>query len=372
MNDLDQLRQLRAEIPYPERSRLARGRSRLLSEAGRTPRPAFARGRRGAIVLPAVAVVAGIVAGVAGYGLTAGSHPAAAPAAPKAAPTATAAPQRATLAARVLRAASAAAGRAPVMAEPSPGQWIYSKTVQYQYPQGTSADEEWTTFDGGKTAYQQGGQLVVHTSPVTPPDGNNGDPLAAFGADITPKTAYDALAALPKDPSALLAAVDKAAAAIGAANLAAGTPVAGQMPKTRSQLEFDYLALLLWNAAGGVGGPPKAEAVVFRAMAALPGVTVQQGITDAAGAPAIGVSADGYDQLLLGPVSYQVIGLRQLSTGIGPKTPADPKVLAQLPKAERQRIERALKRLPPLPRTGAVIFSMAYAQVSQVRGPGLR
>ena len=76
---------------------------------------------------------------------------------------------------------------------------------------------------------------------------------------------------------------------------------------------------------------------MFRAMATLPGVTVKQGITDAAGAQATGVSADGYDQLLLDPVSYQVIGLLQLSTGTVPKP----------------------------------ILSLAYAQVSEVSGPGI-
>ena len=375
MNDLDQLRRLRAEIPYPERPRLTPGRVRLLSEARRTPRPSFARRHRRAVMVSATAAAtaAAVVAGVAGYGLSAGKQPAAAPTASKAAPTNTAVPQqRVTLAARVLRAASAAVGRAPVTAEPSPRHWIYAKTVQYEYPQGTSSDEEWTTFDGSETAYHQDGQLVVHISPIAPPTGANGDPLAAFYANSTPKTAYDALDSLPKEPRALLAVVDKAAAAIGAANLAAGTPVAGHAPKTKSQLEFDYLTLLLWNAAAGVGGPPKAEAAVFRAMAALPGVTVKRGITDAAGAQAIGVSADGYDQLLLDPVSYQVIGLLQLSTGVGPKPATDPKVLEKLPKAERQRIQQKLRQLPTGPRKDTVILSLAYAQVSEVSGPGIR
>jgi hypothetical protein len=87
---------------------------------------------------------------------------------------------------------------------------------------------------------------------------------------------------------------------------------------------------------------------------ALPaGLTVKQGITDAAGAKAIGVSADGYDQLLLDPVSYQVIGLLQLSTGIGPEPAVDP------------------ERLSQWPRKDAIILSLAYAQVSDVRGPGI-
>ncbi len=380
MNDLDQLRQLRAEILYPERSRLAPGRSRLLAEGMRTPRQRFARGRRSHFLLPAAAAGAAVAVAIAGYGLATGSPPAAVPAVSKAAPPAppapsappappavvapAAGPQQATLAVRTLRAASAAIGRAPVTREPGPGQWIYSRTVQYEYPQGTSSDEEWITFDGGKSAYHQDGQLVVHTSPGTPPNAPKGNPLAAFYANTTPKTAYDALASLPGNPRALLAVVDRAAAAIGAENLAAGTPLAGSPPQTRSQLEFDYLAFLLWNAAAGVGAPAKAEAAAFRAMATLPGVTVQLGIRDAAGAPAVAVSGDGYDQLLLDPVSYQVIGLRQLSTGIGPQAAApDPKSPAKLPKAERQ---------PSWPRKGAVIGSLAYAQVSEVSGPGLR
>jgi hypothetical protein len=50
----------------------------------------------------------------------------------------------------------------------------------------------------------------------------------------------------------------------------------------------------------GVGGPPAADSAAYQAMAALPGITVQQGITDTAGGQAIGVSADGggYNQLL--------------------------------------------------------------------------
>ena len=369
MNDVELVRELRAEIPYPERTRLAPGRSRLLPAAGQTPRRCFADGGRRRLLLPATAAAAAaavaVVAGVAGYGLSNGAHPAAAPTEPSAAPTAT---QQATLAARVLRAASAAAGRAPVTKEPRPGQWIYSKTVRYEYPQGTTSNEQWITFDGSKTAYLQNGQLIVHASPGTPATGTGSGPLAVFNASSTPGTAYDALASLPTDPHALLAAVGKAADAVGAANLAAGTPVAGHTPKTRSQLEFDYLALLLWNAAAGVGAPPRAEAAAYRAMATLPGVTVQQGATDAAGAPAIGVSADGYDQLLLDPRSCQVIGLRQLSTGTGPEPAADP----NLPKALRQRIGQKLNRQPPWPPKGAVILSLAYARVGEVSGPGIR
>jgi hypothetical protein len=62
--------------------------------------------------------------------------------------------------------------------------------------------------------------------------------------------------------------------------------------------------------------PARAEAAIYRAMATLPGITVQQGITNAAGKAAIGISDNGgYNQLLLSPVTYQVTGLRVASDG---------------------------------------------------------
>ena len=375
MNDLYQLREFRAEIPYPERPRLSPGRSRLLSAARRPQRRRFTATRRTTLLLTATAAATAVAvaAGLVGYGLSTGNAPAGHPKALPSHPEAV--PSQGVLAARVLRDASAAASRVPPKTTPSPGQWIYSKLVQYEYPQGTSSDENWITFDGTQSAYYQssGGPITVHTSPVAPPADIKSNPLAAFNKDATPQTAYYALASLPAAPSQLLAAVAKAAEAVGAANLAAGTPVAGHTPENKGQLEFDYLSLLLWNAAGGVGAPPNAEAAAFRAMAAIPGVTIQQGITDAAGNPAIGVSDDGgYDQLLLDPVSYQVTGLRQLSTGIGPR-PAAPsrQELAKFPKAEQQQILRKFKTQAGPPK-GTVIQSLAYKQVSEVSGPGVK
>jgi hypothetical protein len=377
VNDLDQLREFRAEIPYPERPRLSPGRSRLLAAARRPQRRRFTVTRRTTLLLPAAAAVAAVavVAGLAGYGLSRGSTPASS-ARPSAAPKHPAAPSQAVLAARLLNDASAAASRVPPKTTPSPGQWIYSKLVGYEYRQGTSSNENWITFDGTETAYYEGhggGPITVHTSPITPPADITSNPLAAFNTDATPQTAYYALASLPTAPSQLLATVDKVVEAAGGANLVAGNPVAGQTPKNKGQLEFDYLSLLLWNAAGGVGAPPNAEAAAFRAMAAIPGVTIQQGITDAAGNATIGVSGDGgYDQLLLDPVSYQVTGLRQLSNGIGPKMAApSPQQLAGYPKAMQQQILRKLKN-PAGPPKGTVIQSLAYAQVSEVSGPGVK
>jgi hypothetical protein len=136
-----------------------------------------------------------------------------------------------------------------------------AKTVTYQNPGGTSSDQEWITFDGGKSAYYangNGGPLVVHTNSGMASPGDL-SPLAAFTASATPKTAYDAIAGLPAGPGALLDAVAQAAEKVGAQNLAAGTLIAESAPTNKGQLEFDYLSWLMWNAAGGevseVSGP---------------------------------------------------------------------------------------------------------------------
>lgn len=335
------------------------------------------------ILLP-VAAAAGaamlIAYAVAPHGAsTTGATPSsAAGKAPPAPATPTAAAPAATSATldarRVLdAAASAVAARTTTATEPAAGQWIYARTVDYEYGQGAKYYDEWITFDGTKTAYYQGSQLIVHQS--TAPAATGGGSLAAFWANITPKTAYDALASLPSDPQQLLTVIGNAATMIGARNLAAGNPVAGAAPTTRAQLDFDCLTLLLWNAAGGVDAPPAAEAAAYHALALLPGVTVQEGVRDAAGVPAIAVSVNGgYNQLLLDQISYQVLGLRQLSTGIGPiAAPMDPATLRKLPRPVRLKLEaQAARQRSAWPPKGTVQESLAYGYVAQVSAPGLR
>jgi hypothetical protein len=346
-------------------------------------------------VLAAAAAMA-VVAGAAGYAITAAQTPAARPpdanrpAAGRAHPGRAA--QQTVLAAKVLRAAAAHVAREGVTSEPSPGQWIYYKSVDYGYPgisgpSGVTTDEEWVTFDGGQTAYYQNGQIVTHTSPMPQP-GPGVNPWDAWNSEATRMTAYDVLAALPTEPQALLKVIASQAAGQNPQNIAAGNPIAGVTPKTEAQREFDYLTLILWNAAP-VGGPPAAEAAAYQAMAALPGITVQQGITDTAGGQAIGVSDDGgYDQLLIDPVSYQVIGMRQLSTGIGPRnilqaiasghvTPRVRNRLARLTKAERDQLITKAKQakkqhLPAYPPKGTLISEIVYAQTAEVPAPGDR
>jgi hypothetical protein len=370
--------------------------NRMLTQpaASKTTRHGGSRSwRPPARVLAVVAAGAVVAAAAAGYAITAAKTPAAGPPILNR-PTASRvhpgrAAQQAVLAAKVLRAAAAHVAREGVTSEPSPGQWIYYKTVDYGYPgvvepSGVTLDEEWITFDGSQTAYYQNGQLVAHTSPIPPP-GPAVKPWDAWNTGATPKTAYDVLAALPTDPRALLTVIASQAAGQNAENIAAGNPIARVQPKTEAQREFDYLTLILWNAALA-GGPPAAEAAAYQAMATLPGITVQQGITDTAGGQAIGVSDDGgYDQLLIDPVSYQVIGIRQLSTGIGPMSiaqalasghipPSLRKLLAGLTKAERAALIAMAKKQhgPAYPAKGTLIQEIVYAQTAEVPAPGDR
>jgi len=317
-------------------------------------------------LLAAVAVAA-IAAVAAGYAITAGSAPAARP--PVAGRPAASRPRpgqavpQAVLAAKLLRGAAAHVARESVTSEPAEGQWIYDKTATYGYPgvvdpSGVTTGEEWITFDGSRTAYYENGEVVTHTS-TAPPPGPGTTPWDAWNASATPKTAYDVLASLPASPQALLAVIARQAAGQDAQGIAAGNPVAGVAPRTQAQREFDYLTLILWNAAGGLGGPPAAEAAAYQAMATLPGISVEPGIKDTAGGQAIGVSDDGgYDQLLIDPVSDQVIGIRQLSTGIGPVTAAQAK--------------EGKERQSDYPAKGTLIYEMVYARTAEVPAPGDR
>jgi hypothetical protein len=363
----------------------------------RAARPSWRRRGR---LLAAAAAGTALAGGVAAYVITAGSAPAA-PKAPAAAerPTGShagpgsatgSATQQATLAAKILGTAAAHVARAAV-AEPSPGQWIYYKTVDYGaasdgMPGVPSTDEEWITFDGSGSAYYQGGQLLTHTSTEATP-GADVNPWAAWNLTATPKTAYDVLAALPVNPQALLTVIATKSAGQSADDLA-GNPIAGQPPSTQAQREFDLLTELLWNAAPGVGGPPGVEAAAYRALATLPGITVQPGVTDTAGGHAIGISDDGgLDQLLIDPASYQVIGIRNLASGVATPTiaqmlasghvPAGLRAhLATMTKAQRAQYiaqaERAQKHPVATPRRGTVMQEIVYAENTEVPGPGDR
>jgi hypothetical protein len=361
---------LRSTVPFPSRARLAAGRDRLLAatmtEAGQTGvRQRASSGPslrwRPVLALAAAGAVAAVAVG-AGYALTARTGRTGKPAGPTAVAPSARAPQvtrQATLAAKVLHDAARVAAKAETR-EPSPGQWIFSESIQtgYRFHAPFTSPPEWITFDGGQTAYYQGpdgsGPLIVHTNRTSfpPPGTSPWTMLNTYG--ISPKIAWDVLDSLPANPQALLAVIAEHAGAQSAAGPgAAGVLFGGGRPTTEAQVEFDYLTWLMWNAQSGLGGPPSGDSAAYSALATLPGISVEEGITDAADTPAIGVSADGgYNQLLLSPTTYQVIGVRSISTGAAPK---------------RGRYART-----PYPPKGTVILSTAFTQVTEVTAPGDR
>lgn len=335
MNELDLVRATRAGIPAPTPERVAIGRERLLAAISPAPasRRAAFRLPRNPIRVAAALGVAAAVAIVATSGLDGGGRR-------RAAVTTT--PM--SLAASVLhRAAVSAADRSSAL--PRPGQWLFARTVSYSLGAGRRWSDSWVRFDGREEAYYQGGRLVVHGVTTAPASGTS--PVTRFLARPTSGTAYKALASLPHDPTRLLAAVAKQV--LPASIAGSGWDPAGGRG-TRAQLEFGFLADLLWNAAQAAA--PRAETDAFQAMATIPGVRAQRSRADALRRPAIALSIAGVDQeLLLSPRTYRVTGERTLSNGRWP-APAN-------------------KRGATVP-AGRVVQSLAWASVRFVSGPGER
>jgi hypothetical protein len=188
--------------------------------------------------------------------------------------------------------------------------------VDQQIGQPTERSSSWIRFDGRQDAYFDGGRVVVHDHPApTVPS----DPLRAYIENPTPMSSYAALASLPADPRLLLKRVLTAARDDGYDPN--GLPTLARVPiGTPSQLEFEFLAQLLWQdtQTGVLSG----GANVFRALSLLPNVTAQEPIRDALGRSAVALSDDGGEfQILLSPGTYQVLGYRTVSIGSEPTLP---------------------------------------------------
>jgi hypothetical protein len=273
MNELDLVRTVLDEVPEPAPAQLAAGRARLLAATTTAgsggPRRKHRRARlwptQRRLLLPAslTAVAAAALAVILAVTLTGGPatrHP-----------TGTGITQSASLVAKVLGTAARVVASEPAT-EPSSGQWFYYRSVNKSTGQRTQTTEEWITFDGMKSAYYntgasyydqkrhryvKHGQLIVDTETGAPAIAPGTGALAAFDDNITPLTSYNALAALPENPSALLAAVDAELAKAWAGQKYFG--VTGTAT-TKPQREFAWLGLLLWNAY--TAAPPSALSAV--------------------------------------------------------------------------------------------------------------
>jgi hypothetical protein len=191
------------------------------------------------------------------------------------------------------QAAQRAQGRR--FAPPRPDQWSYIETrstapgsprigtVQTpRSPLKTRIDRHWTRADGKKVALYRNGKLAITATGGFPPTG------------------YASLAALPRDPDALLAYVAK--------------DVPHATEEERWDHTFDSLGSLL-NANAVL--PPWEEATIYRALAKVPGVTLNKGAVDVEGHPALAVSRVGEgwlrEEILLDRKTYALLGERSIA-----------------------------------------------------------
>jgi hypothetical protein len=300
MNEMDVLTRLRAEVPAAvspraEEKYLAGARAPARDRTGARRATAFSRTAARLRAIPVrwrlaiaggltLALTAGLL-GAATAHLGGGKPPA----------SANAADLLAT------RAAAAAAARPAV----SPGQWIYRQRLDRtlghgmlclspgRHPvSGTCPSrplkfEGWSTADGTRSAWFYGGKLIR----------GGGAPVPVRYAD---------LGTLPRDPAAIVAYIAKKWA----------YPKTGGGPASAA---FQGISALLDNYVL----PPTVAAELYRALAGIPGVTVNPHATDLAGrhGPAFTLRVKdrpGYDvfELILDPHTYTLMGFTEATHGV--------------------------------------------------------
>jgi hypothetical protein len=195
--------------------------------------------------------------------------------------------------AALYQAADRAGSRA--FTPPRPGQWTYLETRYTspgkpalgttqtpRSPLKTRVDRAWTRIDGTRVATYDHGKLTV----------------TATGGGMPPVD-YASVVKIPLDPDALVAWVKE------------NSPQ-GRTAGERDGAAFGMLASLLNNNLV----PPRQEAAVYRAMAKIPGVTLDKKTVDVAGRPALAVSSviEGYlrQEVLLDRTTYAFLGERDV------------------------------------------------------------
>jgi hypothetical protein len=226
---------------------------------------------------------------------------------------------RRSLALALVAVAEAVARGSRLPAEPRLEQWIYQYGVEQSVGEPTQRTGSWGAVRRRKMASIVDGRLVLYDEKV--PDAAFGSALQAYLADPTP-------------PHAPRTRRSRRCRPIRTHSWRRSTPPCAAERTTRmdcrwfdvvptatpGQREFQFIAQLLWQDSQS--GLDRGAANVFQALSTLPGVTAASGITDALGRHAVALSDDGGRfQLLLSPSTYQVLGIRSVSTGDAPHLP---------------------------------------------------
>jgi hypothetical protein len=265
MNDLTILHDA---WPAPEPSPTARAHARV-ALAGRAA--ARCRSRRLLPRLVAVATVAAMLAaGAAVVDRPGGGDPL---------------PSVELASAAVLERAAEAAESKP-FTPPRADQWIYMvDRIKSSDGSAPIVERRWRAVDGTGTARIENGELEVERV--------RGSKLRSLRTLIGPFAGYDAVAALPTDPDALLRRAYRYAEDITGAGLTE---------------HGDVYALFNGMLRDNVL-PPELEAAIFRALKQVPGVTVER--IDAGGRPAlrVGQTEDWLrEELVLDAETYRYLG----------------------------------------------------------------
>ncbi|MEV6018376.1 MULTISPECIES: CU044_5270 family protein [unclassified Streptomyces] len=294
MDEMTEVRELRAHVPVPDRARLAPGRARLTEAVrARETRHALWRRREFAVVavvaaVTAVAVAATLLVGGKGAGRTV--HPAATPSVR----------YKGVSAAEFLRQAADAVQAQPERAAPTAKQWIYIKSAQEPLEKSRrfmGDQESWIRFDGSAMASRMGNE-PLDISKMHLENGAEGD-------DRSAREMYRVLVALPADGKGTLKALRERNAIADSKEL--------------SQARNDYFEIRVLLSADVM--PAKGLASLYRALALVPGGKVTDHLVKtAAGRRVIAVDYSRgknprsgksmADQLLIDPQTYQVVGMR--------------------------------------------------------------
>jgi hypothetical protein len=308
MDEMTLLEDFRAAVAPPSEAVLARARAGMTDGARGLAYPGRRRlhrpRTRGKLTLTGLAGLAAATA-VAVALATAGSGGEVAPA-------------TASLVVKELAyRAAAAAAAAPAVA---PGQWVYWQEKRLAHADLLDTYEVWTTADATKAAYLSQGKVTA--VPCPGPDGKPasacqyvGQPIILhFGhKDSTGElvqrmpVSYASLGSLPRDPAAL-------------GRYLASLPLPGF--RTAPVREFEIIKELLTTYVM----PPALTAELYRALGAIPGVTVDRHATDIAGRHGTGLRITlppskykVFDELILDSKTFAVMGQQIV---FGPGRPA--------------------------------------------------
>ncbi|MER6917042.1 CU044_5270 family protein [Streptomyces sp. NPDC000594] len=300
MNELSEIRDLRAGVPLPDADRLTAPRARLTAafrQETRRGRAALPRRRMvlvGVAAAGALAVTAGIVAIL-----------------PEDSPRTSAGKRPQVLSAGAsadtLELAAATVEKHD-STEPGPKQWVYEKSTFFVRGKPQSS-EEWTRWDGTGHASLPGIPRAGDISDFDPDElqvwygPNQEEKWKREGYDDrSQRQFYRFLATLPSDPDRMMKRI-REEHAIGS--------ISGESRAQRDWREIDvlYRSVLI---------PPNVQAGLFRALAKIPGTRVTTGVKDPLGRAAIAVSVhyaektssgwQGKQEILFDPESYAYLG----------------------------------------------------------------